>query len=251
MTKTTSSKKITSDKLILSTTARTVFGKKLNKIRKEGFIPANIYGPEFKSQAISVNFKDFLKSYRLAKETAVIYLNLDKNEIPVLIKHVQRHPVGDQILHIDFRKIDLKQKIKAAVPVKVIGTSEAVNQKGGVLLTQAATLTVEALPQDLPQNIEVDITKLKEIGQEFKVEDLIKSEKYSIQEPVGKVIVSIVAHKEESITPETTVAAPEVITAKEEVGETETTETGTTPTTAKPETKEAVKETKETKPAGK
>jgi len=251
MTKTTSSKKITSDKLTLSTTARIVFGKKLNKIRKEGFIPANIYGPEFKSQAISVNFKDFLKSYKTAKETAVIYLNLDKNEIPVLIKHVQRHPVGDQILHIDFRKIDLKQKIKASVPVKVIGTSEAVNQKGGVLLTQAVTLTVEALPQDLPQNIEIDITKLKEIGQEFKVEDLVKSEKYSIQEPVEKVIVSIVAHKEESITPETTVAAPEVITAKEEVGGTEAAEAGTTPTATKPEAKEAAKETKETKPAGK
>lgn len=245
MSKTKVSKK--NEKLTLSAVSRTIFGKKLNQIRKSGLIPGNIFGPNFKSQAVSVNIRDFLKIYKIAKETAIVYLGLDKDEIPVLIKQIQKHPVKDHILHVDFRKIDLKQKIETAVPIKVIGVSEAVSQKGGVLLTQTENLMIEALPQDLPPNIEIDISKLKEIGQEIKVADLVKSEKYTVKDPVEKVIVSVVAHKEESITPETTAAAPEVITAKEEVAE------AGAPAAATPEAKaETAKETpKEAKQTGK
>lgn len=211
----TKSKQDTQDKLQLTVTNRTVFGKKLKKIRKEGNIPANIFGPEFKSQAISVIFRDFAKIYKTAKQTGVVYLKSNSDNIPVLIKNVQRHPVNDSILHIDFRKIDLKQKIQTEVPVKVTGQSEAVTQKSGVLLTQAETLLVEALPTDIPQTIEVDITKLKEINQEIKVGDLVKTDKYQVKENADKVIVSVVEHKEEEILPQTAPAtAPEVITAK-------------------------------------
>ncbi len=254
MNKTKASKDTQTDKLVLTANQRTVFGKQLNKIRKEGLIPANIFGPSFKSQAVSVNLRDFIKTYKTAKETSVIYLGVDKNEIPVLIKQIQKHPVNDHILHIDFRKIDLTQKIETAVPIKIIGLSEAVTQKGGVLLTLAETLMVEALPQSLPQNIEIDISKLKEIGQEFKVSDLIKSDKYIVKESEAKVIVSVVAHKEESITPETTAAAPEVITAKEEVAETGSAvpETAVKPEAQAKETAKTAKEpAKEQKPAGK
>ena len=190
---------------------RTVFGKKLKKLRYEGIIPANIFGPEYKSQSISVSFKDFIKTYKVAKETGIVYLDLNKEEVPVLIKNVQKHPVSDQILHIDFRKIDLKKKIQTEVPVEVVNASEAVTQKGGVLLTLSEILLVEALPENIPQAIEVDISVIKEIGQEIKVVDLAKSTKYQIIAPVDKVVISVVAHKEESITPETAAAAPEVI----------------------------------------
>lgn len=205
-------KKTTStEKLVLNVVPRTVFGKKLKKMRHEGLIPANIFGPEFKSVSVSIQFKDFTKTYKTAKETGVVYVALDKAEIPVLIKQVQRHPVTDSILHVDFRKVDLKKKIQTEVPVKTTGVSEAVTQKAGVLLTLSETLLIEALPQDIPQAIEVDISSIKELGQEIKVSDLPKSEVYEIKTPVEKVVVSVVEHKEESITPETTAAAPEVI----------------------------------------
>lgn len=204
-------------KLTLTSGVRTVFGKKLKKFRKDGNIPANIFGQDFKSQSVSVTFKDFIKVYKVAKETNVVYLKLEKDELPVLIKNVQRHPVNDNILHVDFRKIDLKQKIQTDVPVKVTGISEAVTQKGGVLLKQTEALTVEALPTDIPQQIEVDITSLKEIGKEIKVSDLPKSDKYEVKDNPDKVLVSVVEHKEEEILPQTTpTVAPEVITAKPE-----------------------------------
>lgn len=205
------SKTASTEKLILSVIPRSIFGKKLRKIRHEGIIPANIFGPEFKSISISVQFGDFVKTYKKAKETGIIYLTLDKEEIPVLIKQVQRHPVNDSILHVDFRKVDLKKKIQTEVPVKTTGVSEAVNQKAGVLLTLSETLLVEALPGDIPQQIDVDISSIKELGKEIKVSDLPKSTVYEIKTPADKVVVSVVEHKEESVTPETTAAAPEVI----------------------------------------
>lgn len=212
-------KSTSSQKLTLNVTLRTVFGKKLKRLRYSGVIPANIYGPDFKSKSITVSFKDFLHTYKVAKETSVIYLVLDKEEIPVLIKSVQHHPVNDSILHIDFRKIDLKKKVQTEVPVVTIGSSEAVSQKGGILLTQTGALLVEALPEDIPQKIEVDISGLKELGAEIKVSDLLKSDKYEIKTIGEKVVVSVVAHKEESTVAETTVAAPEVLTeAKPEEG---------------------------------
>jgi len=212
-----------SDKLILNVESRKIFGKKLNRVRNLGLLPANIYGTDFKSQSISTNLKDFIKTYRVAKETGVIYLTLNKEEIPTLIKNVQRHPVTDVFLHVDFRKIDLAKKIETEVPVKTVGISEAVSQKGGVLLIQTEILLVEALPQDIPHQIEIDVSLIKEIGQEIKVADLLKSDKYQIKTASEKVIVSVIAHKEESVTPETTVAAPEIITeAPEEGGVAET-----------------------------
>lgn len=207
------------DKVSLKTEVRTVFGKKLNKIRKQGLVPGNIYGPDFKSKSISVVYKDLVKIYKIVGETGVVYLSLDKENIPVLIKTIQKHPLSSSLLHIDFRKIDLTKKIEANVPVKTIGVSEAVSQKAGVLLVQSDTVLVEALPEDIPSHIEVDIAVIKEIGQEIKVADLKKSDKYEIKTPIEKVVVSVVAHKEESIVPETAAAAPEIITEAVKEGE--------------------------------
>lgn len=243
-------KQKSSAKLSLTVQSRDLTGKKAKKLRKQGLVLGNIFGPEFKSKAVSVNLKDFLKIYKTAKETSVVYLYLDKNEIPVLIKNVQTHPVTDAILHTDFRKIDLKKKIQTEVPIKVVGTSEAVTQKGGVLLIQSETLLVEAFPQDIPQEIDIDISNIKEIGQEIKAADLKKSDQYEIKTPVEKVIVSVIAHKEESITPDTTAAvAPEVITEAEKVGE--EAPTGEIKETAYPQSKGKPTEAKIETPAPK
>lgn len=243
------SKKI-SDKLTLEAKLRELTGKKAKKLRKQGLVLANVFGPEFKSKAVSVNLKDFIKIYKQAKETGVVYLTVDKQEIPVLIKNVQAHPVSDAILHTDFRKIDLKKKIQTDVPIKVVGTSEAVSQKAGVLLIQSETLLVEALPQDIPQEIQIDISTIIDLGQEIKVANLKKAELYEVKTPEDKVIVSVVAHKEESVTPDTTTAAaPEVIT--EAVKEGEETTVDPASKTAKPEAKEKPEGTKEEAPAPK
>jgi len=215
MQKSTKSKQ---EKITLNVTSRKVFGKKLNQIRKDGMLPANIFGTDYKSTSISILMKDFIKTYRIARGTSVMYLMLDKEEIPVLIKSVQKHPLHNLVLHVDFRKIDLKQEVETEVPVKVVGISTAVTQLGGVLLTQTNKLLINALPENIPTEIEIDISKIIEIGQDIKVSDLPKSTTYEIKTDLTRVIVSVIAHKEESTVAETAVAAPEVLTAKPEEG---------------------------------
>jgi len=183
-------------------------------MRHQGLIPANVFGPAFKSVAVSALTKDFLKVYKQAGETGVVYVDLAKEEIPSLIGNVQRHPLTNAIIHIDFRKIDLKQKIETSVPLKTVNESPAV-ATGGVLLTQTDHVLVEALPEEIPQSIEIDLSKLLEIGAEVKVKDLSTSSAYTIKEDPEKLLISVIAHKEESVTPETTVATPKVLTEKE------------------------------------
>lgn len=203
------------EKVVLSAQARTVLGKKNKQLRKQGLLPANVFGPEFASQSLSVNYVEFRRIFRQVGETGVVYLKTEKDEIPTLITSIQRHPLDGTVLHADFRKIDLKKKIEAVVPLTFIGVSPAVNA-GGVILTQTDKVTVEALPQDIPNHIEVDVSVLKEIGNELKVSDLTTNAAYVITTEPTKVIVSVTAHKEESVVAETTAAAaPEVITAKE------------------------------------
>jgi len=204
-------KKSQKEKLLLKVEKRTLFGKKLKKSRQEEKIPANIFGSNYQTQAVFVNFKDFFSVYKKAKETGVVYLVLDKEEVPVLIQNPQFHPVSDQLLHVEFRKIDLTKTVQTMVPTKVIGISPAVQEKQGVLLTHLNELKVEAKPEQIPNIIEVDISILKEINQEIRVKDLPKSENYQIIDEPEKVIISVTVHKEEDITPQTTIQTPEII----------------------------------------
>jgi len=221
------------DKIFLTVEKRTILGRKSKKMRFEGILPGNVFGTSFKSLSVSCNQREFLRVYKSVKNTGVVYLKVDTEELPVLISSVQRHPVSDQFLHVDFRKIDLTQKVTTQVPVQIIGSSIAVTQKGGVLLTQTELVMVEALPQNIPQHMVVDISTITEIGTEITVGNLPKSDKYLVKDDPKKVIVSVVAHKEESITPETTTAAPEVITEKlpseQTTGEGESTKTVAAP----------------------
>lgn len=204
------------EKLILAATKRELFGKKLRKMRHNGMVPANIYGPEFKSVAITFSYKDFLHAYKIAHETGVVYVQVGRDEIPTLVKHLQKHPVSDALLHVDLRKINLLEKIETDVPLVFINESPAVAQLGGQLLTQTNEVLIEALPTDIPEHIEIDLSRLTEIGSEIRVQDLKSAANVTIKEDPERQIVSVVARKEESITPETETEAPEITTEKKE-----------------------------------
>ncbi|KXK09815.1 MAG: General stress protein CTC [Microgenomates bacterium OLB23] len=201
--------KKTGEKLTLSVQKRTLLGKKVKQVRAEGNIPANIYGKDMDSIAIQVNAKDFTKALHVAGLTQVIYLSVDSQEIPSMIQNVQTDPISDHYIHADFRKVNLNQKLEAQVPVTVVGESEAVAQNKGDLMTLVNALYVEALPTDMPQEIEVDIADLKEVGDEIKVSDLKKAGNYVVTDEPETVIVRIAEHKEESLEPDTEAAIVE------------------------------------------
>jgi len=212
---TAKSTKKTHDKILLTVEKRTLLGKKVKKVREEGKLPANLYGKGMESMSIQVDNKEFKKALRAAGLTQVIYIGVDKQEIPSMIQNVQIDPISDHFMHADFKKVDLLIKLEAQVPIIIVGESEAIAQNKGDMLTLVNSLYVEALPTDMPQEIEVDISTLKEIDDEIKVSDLKKSGNFVITDEADTVIVRIAEHKEESLEPETDAAIVEETTPAE------------------------------------
>lgn len=168
------------EKIKLSATKRTTAGRKVKKLRKEGILPANIYGKKVASLAVQVDKKEFNSIFIKAGETGLVELTVGEKVHPVLIHNVQFNPVTEEPLHVDFLQVDLKEKVTTKVPVHLVGEAQAVKDKIGVLLTLLSEVEVEALPADLPEKIEVKIDGLSAINQTVKVSDLKVSDKVKI-----------------------------------------------------------------------
>lgn len=158
-------------KLKLDVEKRKVSGKKVKGLRRQGILPANIYGKHLKSLAIQLSFKDFEKVFKEVGETGLVELLVAGEEKirPALIHNVQLDPRTSQPLHTDFFQVDLKEKVTTMVPVEIVGEAMAVKDKKGVLLQTLNEVEVEALPADLPEKIAVDVSSLAEVDQEIKV----------------------------------------------------------------------------------
>jgi len=193
----------------LSADKRDLTGRKVKKLRAQGKMPANIFGNKVKSQAITIDLLEFKKTYSQAGETSLVDIKLkgETKTRPSLIANVQIHPVTDDPLHADFHQVDLTQKVTANVPVDVVGESEAVKNKGAVLITLHNELEVEALPTDLPDKFEVDISSLKDFNDSVLVKDLKVDAKVEIKLDKEEAIVMAQEPKEEEIAPEPTPAA--------------------------------------------
>lgn len=228
-------------KITLKTENRTVKGKKVKKLRREGLLPINLFGKDIKSIALTTKLIDFKKVFQKAKTTQVIYVGVGQKEYPVLVQNLQIHPVNRNLLHADLKKIDLKEKTEVEVPIEVIGELAVVKSGEADLMILQPAVWVECLPTKIPEKIVVDISKLEGIGSEVKIKDLATSPEYKYIDEAQQIVVQIVeAKKEEIKVPE---AAPEEAT---EEAPAETTpgeaEKEADKTEEKPEAKEAAKE---------
>lgn len=176
---------------MLHASQRTVIGRKVKKLRKEGSLPANLYGKKIKSVAVQVQEKEFNEIYGKVGETGLVELMLGKKAHPVLIHNVSYHPVTGFPLHVDFFQVDLKEKVTTKVPLSFVGDSPAVKDKIGVLLHILSEVEIEALPTDLPEKIEVDISNLKAVGDTIKVSDLKAADKIRILSDLTLELVKV------------------------------------------------------------
>lgn len=159
-------------KTILKAENRTIEGRKVKKLRKEGNLPGNIYGKKIKSQSVQVNLKDFEKVYKEVGETGLLALTVGGEEKPVLIHNLQLNPATDQPIHVDFLQVDLKEKVEADIPVELTGESPAEKQAIGTVVQYINEIKAEALPADLPEKFIVDASTLAEVDQSVLVKDL-------------------------------------------------------------------------------
>lgn len=162
------------DKLSLDATERKVLGKKVKKLRRDGQLPAHVYGKGVETEIVSVDGKTFLKTFAQAGETGLIYLKIGAEKVrPVLIRGVQYDPINGQPLHIDFYQVNLTQKVTAPIPLELIGDQPELVKSGEAIVLQTLNeVEVEALPTDLVEKIEVDIRPLQKVDDAITVANL-------------------------------------------------------------------------------
>ncbi len=213
-------------KHILKAEKRKVFGRKVKSLRREGILPANIYGANIKSEAVQLEKDAFQKVFGEAGETGVVEVKLGKTARPVLIANVQTDPVTDEPVHVDLFQVDLKKKVTAQVPIEFVGESPAEKSGLGTVVTQLTEIEVEALPTDLPEKFEVDLSGLTEVDQAVYVKDLAYDKgKVKLEADDQQIVAKVEPpQKEEEVAPppaEEEVEGEETETEEEAVEEQE------------------------------
>lgn len=221
------------EKVYLDCLLREEVGKsKVNSLRRNGFVPAIVYGQSEKTLAIKLNRSQLLKFMHAHQgiENMIINLRISGNEKnkdyneekSVLIKEIQFDPVKEDILHIDFNQVSLTKAIEIGVPIKSRGEAQGVKLEGGVLTQILWELEIECLPTMIPEKIEVDIANMK-IGDVIHVKDLIIPEGIKVLIDNEAIVFTLVPPKKEEIVEEVPAgevsAEPEVIKEKKEKAE--------------------------------
>lgn len=158
----------------LNANLRQLMGNHAKKLRSEFLVPAVVYGLGNPSISLEVAYNDFSKIFKEAGETSLIDLKFDGKTKKVLIKDIQKDPVSGKAIHASFLEVNLKQKIKAMIPVIVEGTEESPVLKTGtgILNLIKHEIEVESLPMDLPHQFVVNVSALENIGDEIKISAL-------------------------------------------------------------------------------
>lgn len=180
------------EEIKLEAKKRTVIGKKVKVLRREGLIPAIIYGTGIEPIAIELNSHEASKTLSLVSGSTLINLKIGDQNHTVILRDVQVDVIRRNIVHIDFLKVAMDTAITTEVPVRLVGEAPAVTELGGVLVTGLSEVEIEALPGDLPDRITVDIESLIEINSSIKVGDIFFGKGVTILTDPDEVLVRIV-----------------------------------------------------------
>lgn len=164
-----------SSHLRIAAQPRTAVGRNaVNKLKSEGLVPGNIYGAKLPAQSLQFNAKELATLLdHAASESVLVEVAIAGAEVTTaLIQEIQHHPVTRRVMHVDLHAVAMDEVLTAEVPIETIGTAPGVATAGGVLQQSLRVLEIECLPNDLPDFVRVDISKL-EIGDSLHVRDLV------------------------------------------------------------------------------
>ena len=189
------------EKVVLKATKRDVIGKQVKALRREGKLPAVIYGRHL--EPISIIMDSHTASLSLAKVSAssLVTVNVDGAEYPALVRERQRDYIKGVLTHIDFLAVDMNETLRTSVGLAFVGVSGAVKDYNGVIVHNLERLEVECLPGDLPERINVDISLLKVIGDIIRVRDVAILENVRILADEDETIAVATITKEETVAP--------------------------------------------------
>ncbi|MDI6731494.1 MAG: 50S ribosomal protein L25 [Candidatus Margulisbacteria bacterium] len=200
---------------------RSELGKQSDKVRRSGFIPAVVYGSKFSATPVAVDAQEFTKKILRSESGTNLIFNLviengkNAQTVPVITYALQRNPVTDDIIHIDFKHIVMDEKIKAKIPVELVGIPIGVKDENGVLVHGLREIEIRCFPGDLPDKYTVDASNLK-INDSLQVSDLPVSNKIEIISSQNELIASVtLPTKEEEVAAPAPVLTPEEAAAAE------------------------------------
>lgn len=168
-------------------------GRKTNALREADRIPAVVYGHKVKNLMLDIDYKDFQKVLRQAGESSLIELDIEgeKEKKSVLVHEIQKDPVSDKFIHIDFFQASLTEEVQVKVPLVFEGESIAVKDLGGTLVKNISELEVKALAKNLPHEIKVDIGGLNTFEDHILVKDLNLPKEVKVLAKPDEIIVSV------------------------------------------------------------
>lgn len=172
---------------------RALTGKKVSRLRREGVLPGVVFGGHKDSTPVETDMREFERGYRRWGSTTLVTLEgLPDGTVPVLIHDVTRSTLTGRLLHVDFQRVSLTEKVHAEVPLRFVGESPAV-KGGGVLVHARSEVSVEAFPQDIPHSIDVDLSRLVEIDDSLYLRDLtVDTSKVELLDDGDELIVRVV-----------------------------------------------------------
>ena len=200
--------------LILNAEHREVTGKKVKVLRRQGYLPAVLYGVGIESIPIKLDLKEASKVISAAGSSTLVLLKIGKKQHQVLVRETQRQVIRRGLEHVDFLKVAMDVAIRAEVPIEFVGEAPAVRDLGGVLVTELVEIEIESLPTDLPDRIPVDLELLAEITDTINVGDLSFGEGVEVITSPDDVITRVIYQVEEEIVEEE--LEEEVIPTEEE-----------------------------------
>lgn len=165
---------VTNERPSITLSDRQVVGKKVRALRREGFVPVHYYGRGMESLTLQASTGMLRKVVDEAGANIPVEVDVegtDGSDI-CFVREVQWHPVNGSLLHVDFMRVDITERVTAEVPITLIGQSEAVRELGGVIIQPFQTLPVEALPLDMPKEVIVDVTPLVMFGDAVRVGEI-------------------------------------------------------------------------------
>ena len=201
---------------VLQIQKRTTEGKKVKTLRNQGITPIHLYGSEFDSASMQVKMSELIDILNLAGFSSPITLNDGKNDIIAFAREVQRHPLTEQILHVDFQIVGKDDQVEVEVPINLIGESPAVKNLGGVLIKLMETIRVSSKVDSVPKSLELDISVIESLEQSILVGEIEIAEGVQIVSDETFAVARV-------IPPRIEVEEEEV---EEEIGEGEESEDG-------------------------
>lgn len=185
------------EEIVIQANRRELIGKQVKALRRDGKLPAIMYGKQVDTMPIVLELKESSKTLSGLSPSALIQIQLDGEEYYALVREKQRDILLGTLTHVDFQAVSLTETVRAEVAIDLVGDSPAVREIGGLLVTNVEQLDVEALPRDLPERIEVDVSNLETIGDAIYVRDLSLPESVTVFAEPDDVIVVVTLPAEE------------------------------------------------------